>query len=71
VLGGGAAWLVHSLKIGSSFRVQSHQFRTKTEIVALSGGFFFGCAQREPAVFLGGMKKLPRYSARIFILASA
>ncbi|MBP9853008.1 hypothetical protein KBC77_03385 [Candidatus Saccharibacteria bacterium] len=35
-----------------------HQIRTELEIVALSGGFFFGHAQRRPKVFLGGIGKL-------------
>ena len=45
-------------EIGSDFGVKSHQIGTKTETVALSGGFFAGGAQRLPAVFLGGDKKL-------------
>ena len=48
------------LKIGSDFGVKSHQISTNSETVALSGGFFGGGAQRLPAVFLGGDKKLPR-----------
>ena len=35
-----------------------HQIGTRTEIVARMRCFFFGRAQREPDVFLGGMKKL-------------
>ena len=46
-------------EIGSDFGVKSHQIGTKTETVALSGGFFGGGAERLPAVFLGGGKKLP------------
>ena len=45
-------------EIGSDFGVKSHQFGTKTETVALSGGFFGGGAERLPAVFLGGGEKL-------------
>ena len=41
-------------EIGSDFGVKSHQIGTKTETVALSGGFFGGGAERLPAVFLGG-----------------
>ena len=47
------------LKIGSDFSVKSHQIGTISEIAALWGGFFSGGAQRLPAVFQGGDKKLP------------
>ena len=33
-----------------------HHFGKRTEIAAHSGGFFSGGAQRQPAVFLGGMR---------------
>ena len=52
--------------MGSDFGVKFHQFGTKTETVALSGGFFGGGAQRLPAVFLGGDGKLPRLAACSF-----
>ena len=68
---GAGASLALRAKIGSSFGIQSHQIGTKTEIVAREGGFFFGRAERRPDVFLGGMKKLPRINARIFVLSSA
>ena len=45
--------------MGSDFSVKSHQIGTNSETVALSGGFFGGGAQRLPAVFQGGDKKLP------------
>ena len=45
-------------EMGSDFGVKSHQIGTNSETVALSGGFFAGSAQRRPAVFLGGVKKL-------------
>ena len=45
-------------EIGSDFGVKSHQIGIKAETVALSGGFFGGGAQRLPAVFQGGDKKL-------------
>jgi hypothetical protein len=53
--------------MGSDFGVKSHQFVTKTETVALSGGFFGGGAQRLPAVFLGGDGKLPHLAAWFFL----
>ncbi len=53
--------------MSSSFRVESHHFGTKLELVVLSGGFFFGRAERRPDVFLGGIGKLPRINARIFV----
>ena len=36
----------------------AHQIGTKTETVARTGGFFAGSAQRRPAIFLEGVKKL-------------
>jgi len=49
-----------ALKIGSDLRIVVHHKAIFREIVALSGDFFFGRAQREPNVFLGGNGKLPR-----------
>ena len=43
------------LKIGSDLRVVVHHRVQKTEIVALSGGFFVGCAKRKPTVSRGEM----------------
>ncbi|RWZ78151.1 MAG: hypothetical protein EOT05_00010 [Candidatus Microsaccharimonas sossegonensis] len=37
---------------------RSHQTGTKTEIVAREGGFFFGFAEQNPVLFLGGDLKL-------------
>jgi len=53
--------------MSSSFRVESHHFGTKLELVALSGGFFFGHAERRPDVFLGGIGKLTRLKRRVFL----
>jgi hypothetical protein len=57
--------------MGSDFGVKSHQIGTNSETVAQSGGFFAGGAQRRPAVFLGGVKKLPRLAVWFFLLKSA
>ena len=57
-------------EIGSDFGVKSHQIGTKTETVALSGGFFGGGAERLPAVFQGGDKKLPRLRRGSFCLSA-
>ena len=59
------------LKTGSSLGVKSHQIGTKTETDARTGGFFAGSAQRRPAIFLGGVKKLPRLAAWFFLFVSA
>ena len=47
------------LENGSSLVVKSHQIGTKTEIVAPWGDFFYGFAEQNPALFLGGGLKLP------------
>jgi hypothetical protein len=57
-------------EIGSDFGVKSHQIGIKTETVALSGGFFGGGAERLPAVFQGGDKKLPRLRRGSFCLSA-
>ena len=36
------------------------------ELVAHSGGFFFGCAERKPYVFLGGIGIGARQEPRLF-----
>jgi hypothetical protein len=41
------------LEVGSSLVVDRHQKETFSEIVALSGGFFFGFAEQKPDVFRG------------------
>ena len=46
----------------------AHQVGTRTEIVARMRRFFFGRAEREPDVFLGGMKKLVVVYDDIFVL---
>ncbi|MBP7768957.1 hypothetical protein KA075_00460, partial [Candidatus Saccharibacteria bacterium] len=48
--------LTAPLKLGSRKSVKLHHFGKRTEIAALWGGFFSGGAQRQPAVFLGGMR---------------
>ena len=55
------------LKIGSSLVVKSHQFGTETEIVALWGDFFACGSERLPAVFLGGVGKLPCRRHGLFV----
>ncbi|MFC2606413.1 MAG: hypothetical protein ACFNZR_04005, partial [Candidatus Nanosynbacter sp.] len=71
VLGGVAKLFGFCLKTGSNLGVKSHQIGTKTETVARTGGFFAGGAQRRPAIFLGGVKKLPRLAAWFFLFGSA
>ncbi len=46
--------LAFTLEVGSCQLVKLHHFGKRTEIVALLGDFFFGCAERKPADFLGG-----------------
>ena len=55
-LGGAAHSLAAALEFGSRKSVKLHQNGTFREIAALWGGFFSGGAQRQPAVFLGGMR---------------
>ncbi len=57
-------------EIGSDVGVKSHQIGTNTDTVALSGGFFGGGAERLPAVFQGGDKKLPRLRRGSFCLSA-
>ena len=51
----GLSLLTAPLKLGSRKSVKLHQNGKITEIAAHSGGFFSGGAQRQPAIFLGGM----------------
>jgi hypothetical protein len=46
--------------------VKLSHFRTFQELTAHSGGFFFGCAERKPDVFLGGMSLGARQEPRLF-----
>ena len=68
-LGGQAARLrlAFGCEMGSDFGVKSHQNSIFTEIAALWGGFFSGGAQRLPAVFLGGVGKLPCLRHGLFV----
>lgn len=43
-------------KMGSSAVVELRQQWTNFRNVAHMGGFFFGCAERRPKVFLGGVR---------------
>ena len=52
----GLSLLTAPLKFGSRESVKLYHFGKRTEIAALWGGFFSGGAQRQPAVFLGGMR---------------
>ena len=55
------------LELGSRESVKLHHFGKRTEIAALWGGFFSGGAQRQPAVFLGGMRFGAPASWRTFL----
>jgi hypothetical protein len=55
-----------ALETGSSFVVKLSQVRTFLELVAHSGGFFFGCAERKPDVFLGRIGIGARQEPRLF-----
>ncbi len=61
------SFLALGAKMGSSVGVKTHHFGKRTEIAALWGGFFSGGAQRQPAVFLGGMRFGAPASWRIFL----
>jgi hypothetical protein len=45
--------------MGSSEFKKSLHIGRNLEIIARTGGFFFGCAQRKPRVFQGGDLRLP------------
>ena len=66
VLGGGLG-SHFALETGSSFVVKLSHFRTFQELVAHLGGFFFGCAERKPNVFLGGVGISARQEPRLFL----
>ena len=55
-------------KMGSSAVVELRQQWTNFRIVARMGGFFFGCAEREPDVFRGEMGAGARLEPRFFWL---
>ncbi len=55
------------LKLGSRESVKLHHRETFFGIAAHSGGFFSGGAQRQPAVFLGGMRFGAPARWRIFL----
>jgi len=69
VLGGGLGSHL-ALETGSSFVVKLSQIRTFLELVAHSGGFFFGCAMQNPYVFLGGIGIGARQKPRLFFRPS-
>ena len=62
--------LTAPLKFGSRKSVKLHHFGKRTEIAAHSGGFFSGGAQRQPAVFLGGMRFGAPACWRTFLFSS-
>ena len=63
----GLSLLKASLKLGSRKSVKLHHFGKRTEIAVFWGGFFSGDAQRQPAVFLRGMRFGAPASWRIFL----
>ena len=69
--GGGAAlgfrFSAFCHKIGSSEVVKSHQFSTNNGRSARKRRFFFGFAQQNPDVFLGGMSYRARQEPRCFV----
>ena len=57
--------------MGSSSVVKLRQDETFFGIAVRMGGFFFGCAERDPDVFRGEMGNWARREPRFFVTAAS